>query len=117
MRIRKSHGRRVDVANGHLIELARDQSNCWSLALTFVDAGCSLTRHHHSVATEVYIGLSGQGSVQVGKDLLSLRPGDHVRIDPGKAHHALASDAGMTFLALTMPGYDPADFFVSEPEK
>jgi mannose-6-phosphate isomerase-like protein (cupin superfamily) len=111
MRTKAGAGRRVDLCNGHLIELARDLRDRWSLAVTVVQARRGLTRHFHRESTELYFGLSGSGSVQIGADLVPLCPGDLIRIDPGEAHHAIASRDDLTFLALTVPAFDPKDFF------
>lgn len=111
IRTKAGAGRRVDLCNGHLIELARDVADRWSLAVTVVEARRELTRHFHRVAKELYFGLSGSGSVQVGEDILPLCPGDLIQIDPGEVHHAIASQGDLTFLALTIPAFDSNDFF------
>lgn len=103
-------GRRITLAGGHIFEIlhltAGDDA---SLALTVVAPNTALERHRHAVATEVYLGVAGRGCVLIGDTTVPFGPGDVLRIDPGEAHHAEASEIGLQFHALTLPAYDPKD--------
>jgi quinol monooxygenase YgiN/mannose-6-phosphate isomerase-like protein (cupin superfamily) len=56
--------------------------------------------HRHGVVEEVYVVLSGSGSIAVDAERLELQPFDAVRVAPGSARELAAGDDGLEVLAF-----------------
>lgn len=56
--------------------------------------------HRHGVSEEIYVVLSGGGSIGVDEERLELRPLDAVRVAPGSARELAAGDEGLEILAF-----------------
>jgi mannose-6-phosphate isomerase-like protein (cupin superfamily) len=46
------------------------------------------TKHYHKEAAEVYYILDGEGQMELGTDIVELKPGVTILIPPGLAHRA-----------------------------
>jgi quercetin dioxygenase-like cupin family protein len=67
-------------------------------------------RRHDEAETgqeEVVIVLSGSGTLEVDDDVIDLRPGRFVRIDPGTTRMPVAGDDGLTFVVVGAPRNAP----------
>jgi mannose-6-phosphate isomerase-like protein (cupin superfamily) len=81
-----------------------------SVAEATVDAGARTERHRHPRAEEVYLGLTGAGTVDVGGAEHRLEAGVAVVIPPGSPHHVVADDDGaLVFLCVCAPAYADDD--------
>ncbi|NNC90724.1 MAG: cupin domain-containing protein [Akkermansiaceae bacterium] len=81
-------------ASAHLLELA-DEPVC----------------HFHKRTTEIYIILEGHGELELDGDLVPVKPLSAVMIKPGCRHRAVGK---MKLLNISVPRYDPDDFFHDE---
>ena len=60
-------------------------------------------RHFHRKTTEYYYVLHGQGQLFLDGDIIDIRQGDLVRIDPGVVHQALEQDEPLEILVIEIP--------------
>jgi mannose-6-phosphate isomerase-like protein (cupin superfamily) len=74
-----SSTKRVLIRNGTIPHLTQ-------LAQACIPPGTCLTAHAHSDMHEVFIVLSGSGEVHSGAQVLSLRPGVCIHIQPTESH-------------------------------
>ena len=59
----------------------------------------------HDAAEEIYVVLSGGGTLHAGQDEVSLAPDTVVRVGATETHHVVAGDDGLHLLAVaTQPG-------------
>lgn len=65
-------------------------------------------RHYHRRLTETYYILECEpdAMMELGEDLVAIRPGSVVLIPPGVAHRAVGH---MTILNIVFPKFDPTD--------
>lgn len=71
-------------------------------------------KHYHKECTEVYYILSGHGTLELNDDVVEVRPGTVVYIEPYTTHR-LRSDEGVKTIVFGVPAYRPDDeFFVTE---
>lgn len=109
--IGKGSGKKIDFPNGQLFELLQTSAlESFNIALTIVKPLQKLERHKHLFATEIYLGLSGQGTVVVADQYFEVGPGDMLVIDPSEEHHAEATEMPFEFYAITTPAFDPDDY-------
>ncbi len=97
-----------------MIEVKQNPISGWSDVLTNVNLKSKLTPHRHNRTTEIYGSIYGKAAVHFEGEVLPLHPGGLVGISPEVAYHAAASNKGFTFLASSVPAYDPDDFFVAD---
>lgn len=69
------------------------------------------TRHYHEEVTELYYILEGTGKMELGKDIVDLRPGVTILIPPGLAHRAYGD---MKCLIVGVPAWKHDDEFFCE---
>ncbi|MFC1752440.1 cupin domain-containing protein [Thermoproteota archaeon] len=66
--------------------------------------------HKHEVMQEIYYVLKGQGTLVVGDERYSVKPGDTAVIPKNTYHHLeKEGDADLEVLVVTSPMYDPDD--------
>jgi len=72
--------------------------------------------HYHTECMEMYHVLEGCGKLEVGNDVLELRPGDTVVIPPGTRHRAEGRPGPdgllkqpLKVLIVGVPAFDPED--------
>lgn len=59
-------------------------------------------RHYHKLCTEVYYILEGEGKMELQDDVIDVRPGTVVYIEPNTPHR-LWSEQGVRALIVGMP--------------
>jgi mannose-6-phosphate isomerase-like protein (cupin superfamily) len=79
-----------------------------SVHLLNVDAAIT---HHHRVATEMYVILSGTGEVELDGVRYPARPMSAFLIRPGCRHRAIGE---LTALVVCLPAADDADEYFDE---
>jgi mannose-6-phosphate isomerase-like protein (cupin superfamily) len=81
-----------------------------SLALIRHPAGTASQMHHHTVADEVYLVLSGAGRVQVDDQTRTIRAGDRVEIRPGEKHKVWGDGPdGLALIVTCAPAYQVSE--------
>jgi mannose-6-phosphate isomerase-like protein (cupin superfamily) len=65
-------------------------------------------KHYHRDCTEVYYVLAGSGSMELGDDLVELRPGVTVLIEPGTPHRAFGD---LETIVFGVPAWRHTDEF------
>jgi len=65
--------------------------------------------HEHSEQEEVYVILSGGGRMNIGVEVVELRPWDMVRVPPGTIRNPEAGPEGMEVLAIGAPRVDDTE--------
>jgi adenosylhomocysteinase len=65
--------------------------------------------HLHRATEELYHIVSGDGEMTVDGISQLVKPGDTIAIPIGAAHAIRAGDAGIGFVCVTSPPYDPED--------
>jgi mannose-6-phosphate isomerase-like protein (cupin superfamily) len=66
-------------------------------------------KHYHKKTTEIYYILEGWGRLEIGNDVIELRPGLCILIHPGTPHRG-AGD--FKTIVVPAPAFDPDDEFV-----
>jgi mannose-6-phosphate isomerase-like protein (cupin superfamily) len=70
-------------------------------------------KHYHKQSTEIYFILEGNGTLELGDDLVEVEPGTLVVIEPLTAHR-LVSTAGVRTVVLGIPALrDDDEYFVN----
>lgn len=64
------------------------------------------TKHYHLKTSEVYYILEGEGQLELNEDVVPLRPGTAVFIEPGVRHSAKGE---VTALIVGVPPFDKDD--------
>jgi uncharacterized protein YjlB len=70
-------------------------------------------RHYHKKCTEVYFILEGRGKMELDGDLLDVRPGMAILIEPG-TRHRLWGD--VRALIVGIPALEPDDEYFDEED-
>jgi mannose-6-phosphate isomerase-like protein (cupin superfamily) len=85
---------------------------CENFAFIIVrqEPGDEGVHHHHDVAEEVYVLLRGEGELRVRDEVITLRPHDAVRVEPG-VDHSTANRTGEDAWWLVIGA--PTDEFVA----
>ncbi len=79
-------------------------------------AGFHITRiqdsqkHFHKKTTEIYYILEGQGFLEIGDDLVELKPGTTVLIHPGTPHRGYGD---FCTIVVPIPAFDPQDEYLT----
>lgn len=71
------------------------------------------TRHYHKEVTEFYFILEGEGKMELGKDVVELKPGVTILIPPMMAHRAYGD---IKCLICGVPAWKHDDEFFCEEE-
>jgi mannose-6-phosphate isomerase-like protein (cupin superfamily) len=91
---------------------ARDALGCekTGLSLQSLEPGARQPfGHAHGDEEEIYVVVSGSGTVMCDDDPVAVREMDALRIGPGVTRAVEAGDDGITFLAFGGPGHGNAD--------
>ena len=70
-------------------------------------------KHYHKEVTEFYHILEGTGEMELGKDVVELKPGVTILIPPGLAHRACGN---LKCLIVGVPAWRHDDEFFCEEE-
>ena len=74
-------------------------------------------RPTHEREEEVYLVLSGEGTLHAGQDEVALAPDTLVRVGASEDHHVVAGDGGLRLLAVaTTPGREYDTDAGNQPE-
>jgi mannose-6-phosphate isomerase-like protein (cupin superfamily) len=83
----------------------------FGFAYVEVDPGRESPLHYHAVTEELYHIVRGDGVMTLGDTETPVGPGDTVAIPSGERHRIRAGAAGLAFVCVTVPPYDPHDDF------
>jgi len=82
----------------------------FSVAEALVEPEQRTKTHVHHASQEVYYILEGEGVVRLGKETLSVSPGDAILIAPGRPHNIRNTGAGvLRILCICCPPYSHDD--------
>ena len=94
-------------AAGGAMHFLRDPLSCEQLGLTVVEcpAGWTGSEHDHggSDHEEVYLLLSGEATITVDGEAVSLEAGDAIRVDPDSTREISNGDGESTFVIVGAP--------------
>lgn len=82
----------------------------YSVAITKLEAGGTVTRHRHAVSDEIYIFTEGCCEMQVNGKSVRASKGTVTVIEPGDWHEILPCCENVTFYAVSFPAFRPEDF-------
>ena len=86
-----------------------------SLAEATLPPGARTAAHCHPRTEEIYYILKGAGSIRIGEEERSVRPGDGIAITPGTPHQILNSGTtDLVFLCCCAPAYEHEDTVMVE---
>ena len=81
-----------------------------SLAEARLMVGAQTAAHYHQRAEEIYFLLVGSARMQIGDEVLEVRPGDAIAIPPGQVHQITnTGNVELRFLCICVPAYEDAD--------
>ncbi len=102
--IQSAHGEQVQ----ELIGQAAGGSAAYSLATITLLPGKASLVHYHPVVEECYYVLSGEGTLRIDDQTLTLKPGQTVAILPPAVHQIRNDRAtNLVFLAVCVPPWTP----------
>jgi mannose-6-phosphate isomerase-like protein (cupin superfamily) len=81
-----------------------------NLHVTFIKDS---VRHYHKECTEVYLVLSGRGTMELNEEAVSVGPGTVVYIEP-YTRHRLYSEEGVRTVVFGVPALRPDDEFFTD---
>jgi mannose-6-phosphate isomerase-like protein (cupin superfamily) len=91
------------------LTLAPGQFGCSNLAITWVECapGSQQPLHSHTDSEQVYVIVSGQGTMLIDDEEQTVGPGDTIFIPPG-SRHAIRNDSGteLVFATAASPPFD-----------
>jgi mannose-6-phosphate isomerase-like protein (cupin superfamily) len=82
-----------------------------SLAEAILVPGQSTRRHFHALSEEIYLLISGGGTMELDGEIREVAAGDAVLIPPGTWHELLAGPDGVRLLCCCVPPYSHDDTF------
>lgn len=81
------------------------------LGVSEVDPGSSSNPHTHPDQEEIFVVLSGTGTITAGGTPITVRPGSVVLVSPGEEHQLISSaQEGMRVLSVVAPPFSAEDF-------
>ena len=80
-----------------------------NLHVTFITDS---VKHYHRECTEVYYILEGKGKMELNEDVIDVKPGTIVYIEPG-TRHRLWSAEGVRTIVFGVPALQPDDEYFS----
>ena len=100
------------------LTLAPGQFGSTNLAITWVECapGSQQPLHSHANSEQVYVIVSGQGTMLIDDEEQTVGPGDTIFIPPG-SRHAIRNDSGTELVfatAASPPFEEPAGEFAYE---
>jgi mannose-6-phosphate isomerase-like protein (cupin superfamily) len=94
-------------------ELLAHRNSCirrQSLAEARLPVGGVTTPHYHPQTEEIYYILEGHGSMQIGREIRAVGPGDAIAIPPGARHQIRnTGQVALKFLCCCAPAYEDGD--------
>ena len=91
--------------------VARSRTDRYSVARFALAAGRGTGTSYVKVGEEVFLIISGRGTVVVGAEASPVAAGTVVVLKPGVRHSlTAAADAALEFYALTVPAFSPDDY-------
>lgn len=89
------------------------------LGVSEVDPGSSSNPHTHPQQEEIFVVLSGTGTISVGGTSVAVRAGSVVLVAPGEEHQLISSGhEGLRVLSAVAPPFSAEDFTaVHQPAK
>lgn len=85
--------------------LTRADTPVCNFHITFIQDS---VKHYHKECTEVYYILEGQGKMEMNGDVIDIRPGIVLYIEPG-TRHRLWSKEGVRTIVFGVPALNPDD--------
>lgn len=85
--------------------LTRADTPACNFHVTFIQDS---VKHYHKECTEVYYILEGEGTLELNDDVIDVRPGMLVYIEPYTAHR-LFSAQGVRTIVFGVPALNPED--------
>ena len=76
-----------------------------SLAEATLVPGQSTRRHYHAFSEEIYLLISGDGTMELDGETREVRQGDAILIPPGAWHELQAGPNGVRLLCCCVPPY------------
>jgi mannose-6-phosphate isomerase-like protein (cupin superfamily) len=99
---------------GGAVRFVRRRLNATAFGINWYELGPGQVGREHdeseSGQEEVYVVVRGSGTMTVDGEVVPLRTGMFVRVDPESTRVPAAGDAGLTFVAVGSPagrGYEP----------
>ncbi len=86
-----------------------------SVAVICHPPGTASREHHHTIADEVYVVLSGTGELLMDGQRITVRPNDIVILLPGQRHKiGCSGDDDLVLYVTCSPAYDPGEVIWDE---
>ncbi|NUQ00056.1 MAG: cupin domain-containing protein [Armatimonadetes bacterium] len=85
---------------------AADQAG---LSVHIVSISQDSERHYHTMLTEVYVVIEGEGELELDDQRQPLRVGTVAVIPPGTRHRAVPGPGGLKIINVVRPAFDPED--------
>lgn len=82
-----------------------------SLAEATLVPGQSTRRHYHALSEEIYLLVSGSGTMELDGETREVAEGDAILIAPGAWHELQAGPNGVRLLCCCVPPYSHDDTF------
>jgi mannose-6-phosphate isomerase-like protein (cupin superfamily) len=99
---------------GGAVRFVRRRLNASAFGINWYDLLPGVIGREHDESDtgqeEVYVVVKGSGTMTIDGEVVPLRPGVFVRVDPGSTRVPQAGDAGLTFVAVGSPpgrSYEP----------
>jgi mannose-6-phosphate isomerase-like protein (cupin superfamily) len=96
------------------VRFVRRRLNVTAFGINWYELGPGQTGREHDESAsgqeEVYVIVRGSGTMKIDGEVVPLRTGTFVRVDPGSTRVPTAGDAGLTFVAVGSPpgqSYEP----------
>jgi mannose-6-phosphate isomerase-like protein (cupin superfamily) len=92
---------------GGAVRFVRRRLNATAFGINWYELGPGQVGREHDESDtrqeEVYVVVRGSGTMAVDGEVVALRPGIFVRVDPDSVRVPTAGDAGLTFVAVGSP--------------
>jgi len=82
-----------------------------SLAEATLGSGQSTRRHYHALSEEIYLLVSGGGTMELDGETREVAEGDAILIPPGAWHELLAGPDGVRLICCCVPPYSHDDTY------
>ena len=96
---------------GGAVRFVRRRLNASAFGINLFDLGPGVVgREHDETETgqeEVYVVVAGSGTMTIDGEVVALRPGVFVRVDPESTRVPVAGDAGLRLVAVGSPRERP----------
>lgn len=97
--------------------VAKARSDAYSLAAFRIEKGKGMPVSYNKVSAEVLYVTGGSGQATLGEQVIPVRKGSVVVVDPRVLHSIGAGAAeGIEFVAISVPPYAPDDYVLAPPK-